>query len=213
VASVIAQVAALSAFWAKGVLDQGRMYRVLAALYGVDLITVQAQATADEEASREEQPSFDAKLAMGKLKSLDIDLREMAYDKGLLDVQNLLADLQTKEAQFQGIKQSWDNRLKAYAKEQQTSSMQELERTLEAIKPPQAKEQIVKMIENGDIDIVVGILKRMQIDKRRKIVAEFKAPNEAEMLHEILDKMRNGEPIASEIKKIQQDFEQINQGE
>ena len=49
----------------------------------------------------------------------------------------------------------------------------------------------------------------MAIDKRRKIVAEFKQPNDAAMLHEILEKMRTGEPISSEIQEVQDDTKQL----
>ena len=94
------------------------------------------------------------------------------------------------------------------AEEEQATSLKELQRTLEAIKPAQAKEQIVKMLEDDAMDDVVTILKSMAIDKRKKIIAEFKAGPDTEWLYDILKNIRMGEPLVSQIKEAQ---DQINE--
>jgi len=43
----------------------------------------------------------------------------------------------------------------------------------------------------------------MTMDKRKKILAEFKQGPEVESLYEILKNIRLGEPIASEIRETQ----------
>jgi|TARA_B100000809_G_scaffold224369_1_gene234474 hypothetical protein len=46
---------------------------------------------------------------------------------------------------------------------------------MEAIQPKQAKEQLLKMIEDEAMDDVVSIIKGMALDKRKKIIQEFAA--------------------------------------
>jgi hypothetical protein len=79
-ATIIAQAAAVGALWAKGALDRGRMYRVLAALQGIDVVTMQAQLVSPHKSTQEEQPSFAARLEAQDLKSLDFDLRQSSID-------------------------------------------------------------------------------------------------------------------------------------
>jgi hypothetical protein len=70
--------------------------------------------------------------------------------------------------------------------------------TLEAIAPKQAKEQLVKMLQdpkspaNDPMEDTVRILKAMPLDKRKKILAEFKTPEEVKTLAEILRVVRLG---------------------
>ena len=53
-------------------------------------------------------------------------------------------------------------------------------RTLETLKPKQAKELIAQMLEGKEIDEVVMLLAGMPEGKRAKIIAEFKTPAETE---------------------------------
>ena len=64
--------------------------------------------------------------------------------------------------------------------------------------PKQAKEQIMKMLgdpkspADDPMEDIVRILKAMPLDKRKKILGEFKSPEEIEKLHEILRVVRLG---------------------
>ena len=49
----------------------------------------------------------------------------------------------------------------------------------ENIKPKQAKEQILQMIDSNEQDAVVAILTKMSISKQAKIIGEFKTPEES----------------------------------
>ena len=61
-ATVLAQVAALGGLAAKGALDRGRLLRVVAALHGLDLVTMQAQLVAPKKSTDAEQ-SVDSPIA------------------------------------------------------------------------------------------------------------------------------------------------------
>ncbi len=78
----------------------------------------------------------------------------------------------------------------------------------ENIKPKQAKEQILKMLDNQEMNEVVTILSGMPIGKRAKIVGEFKTPEETEKLDEILRLIRCGVP---EVNLIDKTLSQVKQ--
>lgn len=204
VATVVAQSAAVATLWTKGALDRGRLYRVLAALHGVDVVTMQTRLAAQKKAAQQEQPSFDSRVEAQRLQSLDLDLRETALDKGLVDLLNLQSTVQTAETQFQQQRQSYDTKLRDMVDEVQATSMKELQRTIEAMRPEQAKAQLLKMLEDKAMGDVVTIVKNMPADKQKKLIAEFKDGTDADQLYQILKNIRAGEPVKSQIDEARQ---------
>ncbi|MHB8955781.1 MAG: hypothetical protein ACYC4U_22610 [Pirellulaceae bacterium] len=201
VATIIAQAAAVGTLWAKGALDRGRMYRVLAALQGIDLVTMQAQLVSPRNVADTEQPSLAARLETQQLKNLDMDLREASIDNGRNDLLALQKELSDQQSAFVGAKKAYDTVLKEMVEEQMSARMKELQRTIEAMQPAQAKAQLLKMLDDDAMDDVVALVTNMPSDKRKKIIAEFNEGTDADQLYEILKFIRQGEPIASTIQE------------
>jgi hypothetical protein len=90
----------------------------------------------------------------------------------------------------------------------------EVQRTLEAIAPKQAKEQILRMLAQPNtaadrpLEDVVRILKAMPLDKRKKLLAEFKTPEEIEKLAEVLHEIRSGGSDAELIRDTRGQLQQ-----
>lgn len=185
----------LGMLWMKGALNDERLYAMLAALQGIQPPPPQKLVAID---SRSEQPSIQQVLSARTVASLDLDLRESAIDKSLGDLRTLEMQLQTESKRLDNWKESFDKRLSDLQKAATEDSLLEVQRTLEAIAPKQAKEQLIKMLADektatdDPMEDIVRILKAMPLDKRRKILAEFKGPEEIEQLHEILRVVRLG---------------------
>ena len=81
-------------------------------------------------------------------------------------------------------------------------------RTLQTIKPKQAKEQLAQMLANNEDDQVVLLLSGLPETNRAKILAEFKTPDENKKLAEVLRLIRQGQPGASIADKAQQQSSQ-----
>ena len=209
VATVIALVTAIVAMWFKGALDEERLYRVLASLHGVDVVTMQRELIREMKAPDMEQPSAATNMDQQLLKSLDLDLRELAVSKGIESLGAIETHLQIETNRFDDLKKAYAVKLKELEDEEKATSMKELQRTMEAIRPAQAKEQFLKMIEDDAMDDVVSLLKNMAIDKRKKIIAEFKQGADAEKLYEILKNIRLGEPIVSQIEDARDKLKQF----
>ena len=63
---------------------------------------------------------------------------------------------------------------------------------VESIKPRQAKELVVGMLDNGEEDEVVLLLSGMSDSKRAKLLAEFKTADENKKIDDVLRRIRQG---------------------
>jgi hypothetical protein len=181
--------------WWKGVLTDERVFGMLAALQGIKPPPPPALSAINIDA---EQPSLDQILGSRMKAGLDLDLRESAIDKGLGDLRTIETALQNETKRLDSWKQSFDKRLSDLQTAAADSSLREIQQTLEVIQPKQAKEQLVKMLDepktaiDDPMEDVVRILKAMPLDKRKKILAEFKTPDETKILSEVLRVIRLG---------------------
>jgi hypothetical protein len=211
VGTFVTLVVVLAMLWWKGVLADERMYAMLAALQGIQA-TKPTETKLDPDA---EQPSFNQILNARTVASLDLDLRESAIDKSLGELRTLETQLVTESKRLDNWKSSFDKRLADLQTAATEASLLELQRTIEVIAPKQAKEQLLKMLEepktatDDPMEDIVRILKAMPLDKRKKILAEFKTPDEVEKLHEILRVVRLG---GSDTQLLQETRSQLQQG-
>jgi hypothetical protein len=198
--------------WWKGVLTDERLYAMLAALQGIKSPPPPSVTALDADS---EQPSLNQILHSRMRASLDLDLRESAIDKSLGDLRTIETALQSESKRLDTWKQSFDERLARLQTAATEVSLLEVQRTLEAIAPKQAKEQIMKMLQepktetDDPMEDVVRIIKAMPLDKRRKILGEFKnTPEEVEKLAEILRVVRLG---GSDTELLQDTRRQLQQ--
>lgn len=216
-ATVVAQVGAVVVLSSQGVLTKPRLMQCLAALYGVNLHELEQKTADANKPPSKEQPPFADVIKQRALASRDLDLRETAVDKALVDVRALTAQLKTERERYDQLKQQFDARLAQLEQVFTDTSLQEVQRTLEVIQPKQAKDQILRMLDEAGTEEqdrvtrdVVTILKQMPLDKRKKILGEFKTEEEAEKLHDILKQIREGVPDTTLVRETRAQLAQFS---
>jgi hypothetical protein len=199
IGTVITLAVLFGMLWWKGALTDDRLIGMLAALQGIQTPSATANAALDPAA--DEQPSLEQLMQRRLAASLDLDLRETAIDKALGELRNLEAEVKVENKRLDDWKVSFDKRLETLESKATDESLFQLQRTIEAMQAKQAKDQILKMLEETPVDAdddpmrdVVTILKTMPIDKTRKILTEFKTEEEKEKLAEIMRQIRLGKP-------------------
>ncbi|QDU26968.1 hypothetical protein ETAA8_20520 [Anatilimnocola aggregata] len=223
VATVISLAVLGGMLWMKGALSGDRSLSLMAALYGIPLEGKTAAEKA-QDGKNPEQPSLAAVIERRALASLDLDLRESALDKSLQDLRNLESQIKTERQRLDLWKQSFDNRIATLESGRSDQAIVELQQTIEAMQPKQAKEQILQILntpprsaDDQPLHDVVNLLKNMPLDKRKKILAEFKLPEETEKLSEILREIRLGTPESELLrdtrKQLQQQLNPKKQGQ
>jgi hypothetical protein len=214
VATVVSIAVLGGMLWMKGALSGDRYLNILAAVYGIDT-SADSKSKGEAAEKNPEQPSLDAVLERRALVSLDLDLRESALDKSLQDLRNLESQIKTERQRLDLWKQSFDNRIAALESGRTDQAIVELQQTIEAMAPKQAKEQILQILntppksaDDQPMSDVVNLLKNMPLDKRKKILAEFKLPEETEKLSEILREIRLGMPESELLRDTRKQLQQ-----
>lgn len=215
IGTVISLAVLLGMMWWKGALTDERFVGMLAALQGIEAPTAAPPQQGDPV--KDEQPSLAQINGQRLLASLDLDLRESAIDKGLADLRNLEAQIKTERDRLDRWVETFDTRLVSLETQANDEALLQVQRTLEAMNPKQAKDQILKMLADGPtsavddpMNDVVTILKTMPIDKQKRIVGEFKTEDEAEKLAEILREVRLGLPDTELIRDTRTKLQQNN---
>jgi hypothetical protein len=196
VATLIAETITLAYVWSAWQLDGDRLAQAVAIARGIGPSTTHEDEAGLGEVSPE-QPSYDAIVGRRALKFRDLELRELALKSALAQLKSQQGQLAEDLDQQRRRAEQLDARLKGMQEGAEAEGRDVVRRTLESIKPDQAKEQLFEMLQNDEIDEVVLLLSAMQDSKRAKIIAEFKTPEENQKLAEVLRLIREGEPVSS----------------
>lgn len=215
IGTVVAAGVGLGAMGLNGMLASDRLTRALAALYGVDVAAEAAQRKeADERQSGSEAPSIDELAAARLRQTLDLDLREQSLSKALVEMRSLQAGLKTERERFDQQYQSFRAELDRMRKQAADEAIAEVQRTLEALDPKQAKEQLLRILDDATMPPelamgrVVSIIKAMAMEKRKKILAEFKTADEGDKLAAILRQIGDGAPETAMLDAARQKLDE-----
>ena len=201
VASIITLVGGAAYLRSSGQLSDEKMAQVLAAAQGVSLAAPHVEPAKQEEDKSTEQPSFDEREHARELIGRQLEMREQALKTGVERIRFEQRELTEEKERYLRLKTAFDEQLASLRDGALLNGRENVRLIWEHIKPKQAKEQIMQMLEDQEITEVVSILSTMPIAKRAKIVAEFKTPEEAAKLGEILRLIRQGVPEVNLIDK------------
>lgn len=209
VGTVLAQVLGIVLLASTGRLAPERVNRALGLAYGVSSNASPSPSTGAPAPADEGQPSYDEVLDARWNASLDLDLRETCLEKALVEYDRQSSDTARDRQRYDRVKADFDQARADQLGLASNPQLQEVRRTLEAIKPAQAKEELRKMIADGDSREVVTVLKSMPLNKRKKVVAEFKAGREADELESILKEIRLGQPEVDLIRQTRSELKTL----
>ena len=211
IGTIIAEAIIVGYVASKWHMDRERFLHMIAAAQGIDLTPPKPAAV--QEPKKElppEQVSFDQIVDARAIKVRDLELREQALKNGadqLRFEQNRLAD---DRLAFQRTKTAFEGSLTAIQKQATDGGWDDTRRVLLAAKPKQAKELIVQMLDKRELDAVVALLSPMPDNRRAKIIAEFKTPDELKRIDEILRQIRRGEPLTAMTANTRQQLDRTN---
>jgi hypothetical protein len=176
--------------WWQGYLDRDRVTRAVAALHGVELASA---APASADAAPGTAHDLEALRARARR---DVELREQAVQAGIAQLRFLQEKLDADRTRYDQLWAGFQSQLLSLREGAIATGRNNVREIWENIRPRQAKDQIMEMIKEQPkgLDEVVSILTQMPIDRRAKIVGEFKTDEEREKMTEILRLIREGLP-------------------
>ena len=191
---------------AKGGLTHEKFQQIAAVIQGVDLLALREKIE-DERLTADTPKPSTADLADARARALrDLEIREQE----LVNIRNRLAKTQSDQAEeadrFRRLHDDFEARLKTLRDRAVAANMENARLMVENMKPKQAKEQIQKMLAERELKQAVTLLSSMPIEKRSKIITEFKSEEESEQLSEMLRLIRAGEPEVTLVDETQKNL-------
>jgi hypothetical protein len=200
VATVISQTIALAYLWRRGGLDRQRLSQIVSIVRADETIPVHMVVGRQPSERQSPEVPFEEILQRRAATSLDLDLREQAVAHGLSHLRRLADHVAEDTRRFDFQKEAFNESLARLEEQANGTAMAELSRTLGAMRPAQAKDQLIRLLEDDQTDVVVTLLKAMPLDRKKRLLAEFKAGDEPERLAEILREILQSAPHMSLIK-------------
>lgn len=216
VATILAQVALIGMLYARGNLSQEKAVELIAVSQGVDLETIWYQLEKAAMPVKVEQVSFEEVLTARTQRSLDLDLREIAADKGLIDVRQLTRLQEDERRRYETLKYDFDQRIENIRQGAVDEGLKEVQRQLESVDAHLAKDQLLRILDNPDIpaetsmNFVVTMFKNMPLERKKKIMSEFKTGEDRKQLNLIMNQIRLGVPDVEVIRQTREQFDAFN---
>ncbi|HWC88792.1 MAG TPA: hypothetical protein VG433_04035 [Pirellulales bacterium] len=211
IATVLALLVLAGYCWWQGVLDRDKLADLAGVLDG------SASATRPEAEiiglhDRTNQPSLLDIARARALQSRDFELREQMLHSQSDQLKDERVKLTGEIDRYNRVKTALDRQLETLRAATLSNSQETTRLILETMKPKQAKEQVVRMVDEGSMNEVVALLSAMTPTKRAKVITEFKTPEEVDKLAEILKVIREGEPELSLIDEAKTQLQPAPQG-
>jgi hypothetical protein len=208
IATVLAEALALAYLSSQGKLDEAMFLRIVAAANGIDRPAAGRKSPGEAGADDERQVSLEDLARARALRSRDLELREESLANNVAVVKNEYDKLVDEKDRYERIKAAFRAQLDEMKEGVLANNRETARLILESIQPKQAKDQILRMVKEGEMEDVVSMLSLMPSTKRAKIIKEFKTDEEAATLAEILQLIREGVPEADLIDDAQRQLEQ-----
>ena len=185
--------------WFAWGLTPAKIRRGLAAMRGEQQTVESSSPKLQENSEPREEPSYEAILQQRTLEYRDIELKNkmlMAYKD---EIENVRQQVDYKEQIVAEKEKKLETLIAQTRREAEDAGLETVRRTLESLRPAQAKELIAEMLGRNELDDVVRLLQGMNDSKRARIIGEFRTPQEAEQIAEVLRRLREGGAIRQSV--------------
>lgn len=187
--------------WTSGKLNPDKALEMLALLHDVELRPANAAKETKSASGAAARPSFEDQLRRSKVESRQLELKLQAVTQGLEQLRFARDEFTQDKERYERIKKDFQTELAKMGGGAKAEGFANVRLIWENIQPKLAKEQIMQMIEQDEIEDVVVILSDMPIRTRAKIVSTFTTDEEVAVMDEIMRLTREGSPEITAIEK------------
>jgi hypothetical protein len=193
--------------WTSGKMNADKAFEMLALLHDVEL---HPKADAEKKTTSDDapRPSFEETLRQSKIEARQLELKLQAVTQGLKQLRFVRDEFTQDKERYERIKKDFQAELAKMRGGAKAEGFANVRLIWQNIQPKLAKEQIMQMIEQDEIEDVVVILSDMPIRTRAKIVSAFTTDEEVAAMDEIMRLIREGSP---EITAIENTLNQTQQ--
>lgn len=139
-----------------------------------------------------EEPSYSDILQKRASTYRDLEVKEKMLTSMKDELLTWETTLSKKETTIVQREKTLDERIAQAKAEAENAGIEAVRRTLESLRPSQAKELIQEMLARGEDSQVVTLLQGMNDSKRARIIGEFRTPEEMAKIADVLRQLREG---------------------
>ncbi|MDP1564476.1 MAG: hypothetical protein Q8M16_24105 [Pirellulaceae bacterium] len=216
VGTVVFQAAGLAWAWKEGHLSSEKLQRAILVLYGLEpedlKSSLQEEILAPAGLTHREIRQYRSKM------TLDQDLRESSLVGTADDFKYIDAEYSERRRRFEQIRNDFETTIARLQGVATDKALSEVRETIKSLKPDQAADQIVRLLElsrtSGDSrhrDDMVTILKTLPGATQRKLLAEFTSEERSPYLYEMLTQIRLGKPDVDAIRDTRDKLQKYRQ--
>lgn len=192
VASVISLAAGIGYMWYAGLLNDEKVFQIVAILHDIDLQQIaQKEHTTDGEVPPEEQ-SLTALVYQQQVQTRNFEIKLLALQRARQEYDHRLQELKLQTERFDRFAQDWQKKLKQQEEISSQENLATVVSQLEQLSPEVAKESLMRWIDEGRMDDAILLMSKMSESKLAKILRTFETDQELDKLHEIHRRIISG---------------------
>ena len=214
-ATVLAVALGVAYLGSTGKLDKQKTFQILAVVHDVDLSGLLAADSNAANRRPAEQLSYESIEKRRAIETRHLEFKMNNLQKDLQEVRMERQLVETDREQLKKLMAGFDLRLQAVEEQARRAGIEQQRQIWTKLKPALAKDQIMSMVEAGEIKDVVRILSDMSPSTQAKIISEFNKgegdnEDERDAVDEILREIRYG---VSTVSLVDQTRAELNRNQ
>lgn len=195
-ATVVTEVACMGYLRYSQILDDDKMFQMIALLNDVDLTKIAEKKEVKELDIPPEEMSYEQAQDQLQVATLQLQSKRDDLNKQLTEFEARFRQLNTENNRSQAFKNEVVLYLEKVKKEAEDGGLLRVRNQLQNLSPKkQAKPLLIRMIKEDRAKQVILLLNGMSSKKRADILKTFDSPEDLEMLAKIQEQMLDGDPI------------------
>lgn len=174
---------------AKGYFTSQTLTQIVALLNGIDIQTKQLQKGI-QNAKALPTPTYQEILDATVRAGLQSDTYQAALDRYKRQLDEKARALKEESDRHNALVAEFKRKVDETRGNKEVESQQQIQEILEAQDPAEAKQQLLFMLEKERKAEVISILKALDSDKKKKILAEFTDKSDQQKIAEIIEEIR-----------------------
>ena len=209
VATVITLTAGYGYLRNNGTLDNEKIFQIVSLVHGIDQEEIATSNETDEQEVPPEEMSSEARRQHMLMGILHLQAKKDDIEKNISIFRSERTTLSNSLKHFEKFRDEVKQFLADKKDEASDSGIAGVRDQWKNLQPKKTKQLIVKMIAQGQMDIVIELLNGLNPTKRTKILKTFDTPEEMDILLRIEQQMLTG---GSEAAFIKNKLQELNQG-
>ncbi|MEM8864209.1 MAG: hypothetical protein AAGF31_01530 [Planctomycetota bacterium] len=196
-ATVLSAVIGFGYLWQTRRLDDEKLFRIVALVHDVDIDALAAEQEDNANEVPPEEPSLDDIAGYQAIAARNFEVKNDALKRGSDAFNHAFRRLKTATDHFSELSNKIETELKSQGELSSKEAISKVVRDLELLGPEEAKQQLLRTLDDKDgMNDVILLMNAMSTGKLKSILKKFKSQEELDALHEIHRVMLSGGPQA-----------------